>query len=122
LPLKRLSTGTAYTSAGAMNICITLLLADQQRTPDGEFLPWEKFASTWASIRAMTGRDLEKAQQVVAEVTHKVVIRYMPGVLAKMLVQLPDGRIFLIQAIMDPDERKVELWLLCKERNDGAYA
>jgi len=104
-----------------MNVCITLLLAEQKRSPIGEFLPPEKFASTWASVRALAGRDLEKSQQVVAEVTHKIVMRYLPGVLAKMLVQLPDGRIFIIQAVLDPDERKIEMWLMCKERNDGQH-
>ena len=77
------------------------------------------FATVWASVEALTGRELFAAQQVVAEVTHRVTMRYMPGVLAKMVVWF-DNRQFQIQAVQNPDERKKMLMLLCLERDDSA--
>src|SRR5437867_7847265 len=115
---RRLSTGIAYTPAGALQHRITLLQQNQQRDTNGEFLDPVIFAETWASISILQGRDLERAQQIVSEVSHKVVIRHIEGVKSSMTVQFVD-RTFLIQAVEDPDERKVELHLLCLERNDG---
>ena len=115
---RRLSTGIAYTPAGALQHRITLLQQNPQRDANGEFLDPVIFVETWASISILQGRDLERAQQIVSEVSHKVVIRHIEGVKFSMTVQFGD-RNFLIQAVEDPDERKVELHLLCLERNDG---
>jgi len=71
-----------------------------------------------ASVAALQGRELYKAQQVVAEVTHMIDIRWMAGVQAKMTI-LFNGRLFEIVAVLNPDERTKELHLLCLERNDG---
>jgi SPP1 family predicted phage head-tail adaptor len=116
--LPRLLNASDYQAAGALDRVITLLTPNPARTSGGEFLPPLVFANCWASIKALTGRDLERAQQVVAEVSHKVIIRYIPGVVAKMLVQV-EQRTFVIEAVVDQDENKFELWLLCHERNDG---
>lgn len=129
MPLPRLSSKVNYQPTGALDRLITLLTPNPTRTAGGEFLPPVTFATAWAAITALSGRDLERAQQVVAEVSHKVIIRYMSGVVAKMLVQLEGStcgaaatsgpRQFIIEAVLDPDENQVELWLLCHERNDG---
>jgi SPP1 family predicted phage head-tail adaptor len=116
--LRRLSTGIAYESRGAMVHRITLLKDNSQRNAEGEFLPATDFADTWASIKVLQGRELEKLQQIVAEVTHKIVIPYQDGVISGMRIQF-GKRIFQIEAVQDPDERKVDLILLGLERNDG---
>lgn len=72
-----------------------------------------------------SGTEVVKPHQVLPEVTHKIVIRYMPGILSRMLVVFypmsdqTSGRKFVIMRIKDPDERRVELHLICSERNDG---
>lgn len=76
------------------------------------------FLTVWASIDALLGKELAKAQQVVAEVTHKVTMRYQPNVTADMLIDFK-GRIFQVQAVMNPKELNQQLELLCLERNDG---
>jgi SPP1 family predicted phage head-tail adaptor len=115
---RRLSTGISYEPRGAMQHRVTLLQRNSRRTDEGESLPPTDFADTWASIKVLQGRELDKAQQIVAEVTHKVVIPYQDGVESDMLVQFRN-RLFVIQAVQDPDERQVELHLLCAERNEG---
>jgi hypothetical protein len=49
-----------------------------------------------------------------------VTIPYMSGVEESMLVLLATGRLFRIQAIEDPDERHVELRMLCMETGENA--
>jgi SPP1 family predicted phage head-tail adaptor len=76
-------------------------------------------ATVWASVEALTGRELIAAQQKVSEVTHKVTIRWMAGIKANMNVQF-DQRQFQIQAVENPDERHKMLVLLCIERDNSA--
>lgn len=117
--LRRLSTGIAYKPIGAMNKKITIQSLNTTADDLGGLSNSTVFASSvWASIAALSGRELYKAQQVVAEVTHEVVIRYLAGVKANMSV-LFNGRTFDIVDVSDPDEQRVELRLLCLERNDG---
>jgi SPP1 family predicted phage head-tail adaptor len=77
-----------------------------------------------ASITALQGRQLYKAQQIVGEVTHEILIRYIAGVVPNMTVLFVDpgtglNRLFEIQAVLNPDERMKEQHLLCIERNAG---
>jgi len=77
-------------------------------------------ATVWASVEALTGRELYAAQQQVSEVTHKITMRYWPGITANMNVWF-QGRQFRIQAApLDPDERRKMLVMLCLERNNSA--
>ena len=82
------------------------------------------YTSLWtgaAAVSALQGRELYNAQQIVAEVSHKIVLRWIPGVLAKQTVQFTGPgsvtRTFQIQAVINPDERTRELNLLCLERD-----
>ena len=77
------------------------------------------FATVWASIEALAGRELYAAQQKVSDVTHKITIRYMTGITAKLNVRF-GNREFQIQAVENPDERTKVLNLLCLERDSSA--
>lgn len=109
----------SYTPVGAFTTLIQLMDKNSLRDSNGEFLADVLFAECWASIRAISQKYTEKQQQVVTEATHKVIIHYIPGVTSEMKVKLPDGRIWNIEDVADPDERQVELNLYCYERNDG---
>jgi len=117
---RRLSTGAAYEPRGAMQHRITLLKPqpDSARNNEGEYPSPTDFADSWASIVLLQGRELDKTQQIVAEVTHKIIIPYISGIDSGMLVQF-GTRMFVIQAVQDIDERQFQLNLLCVERNEG---
>jgi SPP1 family predicted phage head-tail adaptor len=76
-------------------------------------------ATVWASIEALTGRELYAAQQRVAEVTHKITIRWMPEITSRLNV-LFENRMFQVQDVLNPDERRKMLVLLCIERDNSA--
>lgn len=81
-------------------------------------------ATVWGRIEALTGRELYAAQQKVAQVTHRITIRYMPGLTSNMNVWFDDPgtglvRQFQIEAIENPDEIPHALFLLCLERDDA---
>ena len=63
----------------------------------------------------MSGTELVEAQQTAAEVSHQVRMRYRDDVNAEHRV-VHRGRNLNILSVTDPDERRRELILLCKER------
>jgi len=88
------------------------------------------FATVPAKIEAVNGREMYAAQQVVSQVTHRVTVRWLAGVKAKMDVwftenigspAVPVTRKFQILDVQNPDEKHHVLWLMCIERNDSAY-
>src|SRR5690242_6032167 len=80
---------------------------------------WTSFATTYAEIAPLRGRELFAAQQVNAEVTGTIRIRYREGVTSAMRVTF-QGRHYDILAVVDPLERHQELLLYVREGpNDG---
>lgn len=79
---------------------------------------WADVGTVWAAVAPISGREFFAAQQVNSEVTHRVTIRYLPGVDAKMRV-IYGKRVLEIQSVIDPQERHVELQLMCVERPDS---
>lgn len=88
------------------------------------------FATVPARIEALSGRELYNAQQMTAQVTHRVTIRWVAGVKAKMDVWFTENigspavavtRQFQIMDVLNPDEKHHVLLLMCIERDDSAY-
>ena len=79
---------------------------------------WTDYAVVWASIEPARGREFWESQQVNAEVTGKIRIRYLAGVTPMMRVK-HGSRIFEIISVINPEERNRELQLMVKERIDG---
>lgn len=75
---------------------------------------WTTVDTLWAEIETLTGRELYAAQRIAAEATHKVTLRYYPGIIPKQRV-LFGTRIFDVNAVLNIEERNIELHLLCKE-------
>lgn len=70
---------------------------------------WSDAFTAWASIEALSARELFAAQAVQSEVTHKITVRYRaelanPAVVAAMRV-VYRGRIFNIQGATNVEER-----------------
>lgn len=80
---------------------------------------WTDVVTTWASIAAPTSKEVYAlGAGFTAQVTHKIVIRYRECITSAMRINYR-GRIFQIQAVSDPKEDRVELALMCLERNEG---
>jgi SPP1 family predicted phage head-tail adaptor len=75
---------------------------------------WNDKASVFASITPISGKEYFASQQLNAEVTTKITIRYLEGITPKMRVVFGD-RIFEIVSVLNFEERNVELNLMCKE-------
>lgn len=91
---------------------------EQQTTTEDTFGAttdtWSLWTTLWASIEPLSGRELLAAQQVQADITHRVRFRYVSGVTAKMRV-VYGSRIFNILSVANPEERNREIVLQCRE-------
>lgn len=90
-------------------------VSDDLKTPT---VTWQDVATVWAAVEPLSGREYLLAQNVNAELTVRIRIRYRPGVTPGMRV-LYNGRVFDIQAVIDVEERHRELQLMCKEILDN---
>jgi SPP1 family predicted phage head-tail adaptor len=77
---------------------------------------WVNIGNVWASVQPLQGRELFQAQQVQAELSHKVRIRYREGIVPSMRVVF-NNRIMEIQSVINIDEANREIELLCIERS-----
>jgi SPP1 family predicted phage head-tail adaptor len=67
-------------------------------------------------VTALSGRELETAQQIAAEIDYAVLLRYDTRITAKMRVNY-GARQFEIMAVLNDEWRRTRTRLLCKELN-----
>jgi SPP1 family predicted phage head-tail adaptor len=87
---------------------------DQYRTPIDQ--GWQDVATVWASVEPIQGREYVLLQNTQSELTTRIRIRYRTGIKSAMRV-LYGTRVFDIESVFDPEERHIELQLMCKEVN-----
>jgi SPP1 family predicted phage head-tail adaptor len=75
---------------------------------------WITFATRWASVEPLEGRELFEAHQVNAEVSHRIRLWWLHGVIPKMRMKFRN-RIFTIDSVTNPAERNQELLVMCHE-------
>jgi SPP1 family predicted phage head-tail adaptor len=101
----------------AGNLKHRIIIQQRTNTQDASGQPletWSTFATVWANITPLIGRDYLAARQLVDEVDHDVTIRYRSGVLPKMRISY-DGRTFEIISVINKDEGDAWMYLKCKE-------
>jgi len=77
---------------------------------------WTTYMTVWAAIEPLEGKELLLAQQVSAEVTIRVRIRYDSGNTVSPEHRIYEGsRILEIVNVINPLERNEKLTLMCKE-------
>lgn len=105
--------------AGKMRHRITIQKFDGELDGYGDPLDaddahWVDVANTWAAIDPVSGREFYAAEQSQSEVTHKVRLRYRPGLTTAMRISQGKRR-FKIISIIDWEERHESLMMMCKE-------
>ena len=76
---------------------------------------WVTFATVRAEIKPVSGREYFANEQQNSTISHKVAIRYLVGVTAKMRI-LFGARIFdIVSPPINFEERNIEMVLMCRE-------
>lgn len=88
---------------------------------------WADWATVWAAVEPISGRELFSAQQVQANTTTRIRIRHRSGVDSKLRVKFvaDNGspqriKYYEIESVLHINERQREIHLMCVEREaDG---
>ena len=80
----------------------------------GRTVAWVTFIGAWAKIEPKSANEAFWAKHLEHRVTHKVVIRYIAGVLPTMRVKF-GSRYFAIKGVKNTDEANRFLELSCEE-------
>lgn len=118
MPLPTLS---GRVPTGALNRWISFY-GPGVRKSDGTSLAPSMIVGSWAAIAALSGEELDKAQQISQKCSHLVTVPYQPGLLEQGTIQYLDRgttRTFQIAAIVDADEMKWQLKIYCYELNQS---
>lgn len=100
---------------GSLDERITIEQPAKTQNSVGETeLTWSTFATTWAKVESLTGREIERYGEVVGFSGHKVTMRFRSGVTTAMRV-IYDGRTLEIGSIIERDGRWY-LELICTEK------
>lgn len=82
--------------------------------PVGNGTGWKDVATVSAQVSPMRGNESFVHRQLQDSITHKIVIRYHSGVLAKQRIKF-GSRVFNIRQVKDLDERRIMMELECDE-------
>lgn len=101
--------------AGELTERITIEQPTTSQNDVGETtLSWATFATVWAKVQSLSGREAERYAEVVGFSGHKVTIRALPGLTSSMRV-IYRSRTLEIGAINEY-ERVWYLELICTEK------
>lgn len=73
-----------------------------------------RIAFVWANVESISSREQQWGMKFQEVVTHKVLVRYNAAFLAGQQLR-HDNRPYYIVSIVDPDQRKEFMVLMCRE-------
>jgi SPP1 family predicted phage head-tail adaptor len=101
--------------AGPLRCRVTIEEPAETQGADGAILTaWETFATTWASVEPLIGKEYFAQQREQATVSHKIRMRHIAGITHKMRIAW-GTRLFEIESVLNVGERNREIVLMCSE-------
>lgn len=110
-------------NAGKFRNLITIQQPTSAQQTDGSYgVTWSTFATVYAAIEPLTGKELVMAGGVETMYTHRIRTRAIGGITPNMRVQFVDGfsgvtRYFSIVHIRNVESGNREMQLICEERS-----
>lgn len=101
--------------AGELRHLVTIQQAAISQGTDGAAVEtWSTFATVYASVEPLVGKEMFASKQVQSQTTHRIRIRHLAGVTSSHRV-LFDGRVFNITEVLNLQERNAEMQILAFE-------
>lgn len=105
--------------AGSLRHQVQLQAATESQNTFGEAVQtWGTVAVVWCEFKAISGRELFRAEQMQGQIVATVRMRYLEGVTPKMRL-LFDGKTYLIRGVAPINGVHRELELALEEFADG---
>ena len=100
---------------GVMRQRLTLDAAIESSDESGALQTvWQPAGDVWGQVTPLSGSERFLAERQEEAVTHRILIRWRPGIESGMRFRL-GARTFLIRSAFDPDERQRVLICRCEE-------
>lgn len=101
-------------SAGQFDQRVTIQQKSVTRSAIGEEVPtWATFATVWARVEPIRGREFFAAAQMQSATDHRVTIRYRTGITRDMRVLWRGIPLDIVGEPIDVNARKENLELMC---------
>jgi len=101
----------AYTTPGAMTHQVSIYQPGT-RNSNGTYAADQLVTTSWAGFRNLGGRELDRAREVVQNVSVIITMSYIDTLQQHMTI-VCDGDTYQIEYIVDPDLRHVEQRCYC---------
>lgn len=103
--------------AGQLDQRVTLQTATVTRDAvGGPSESWADTVTVWARVRPLSGKQIAQAQQVSADVSTAVEIRWRAGITAAMRLKFADNRTAKVHWVEDY-RREGRLVIVCEDLN-----
>jgi len=103
--------------AGKLRNRITITAPDDAGSSwSGEYT-YSTFTTVWASIEPISGKEFVDLRQNNAEITHRIICRYIKGVKSSMRISY-QGKTYYIESVMDIESRREMLEIMAREEVD----
>ena len=101
--------------AGRMRHRLTIQTVTETQNAVGELTRvWAEAVTVWGQVRPLSGKETLTGEQITADVSHRVFVRYNENIAATARI-LWGTRVFEINAVLNADEIDRSMELLCKE-------
>lgn len=104
--------------AGKLRHRVSIYYPEETQDATGSMVQnWLEFATVWASVEPLRGREMWAAREKEARIDVRIRMRYIDGITAKMIVIL-GSHTYQIVSIIDEEMRHAALQLMCYEVTD----
>ena len=101
--------------AGRMRHRLTIQTVTETQNAVGELTRvWAEAVTVWGQVRPLSGKETLTGEQITADVSHRVFVRYNENIAATARI-LWGTRVFENNAVLNADEIDRSMELLCKE-------
>lgn len=109
--------------AGKLDQRVTIMAPVEVRDPNYSAVTrtWQPLATVWAAVEPLQGRELERNRELGSEISLRVRVRFSPEISAISSKMRLDngGKLYEIQAVLNPFQGDEQLHLLCAEFRNG---
>jgi len=104
--------------AGKLRERVTVQIASGTTNALGEtVLAWSNSSAVWASVEGVSAREALAAGQQEVEITHKVRVRYLPGLTQNMRFSWRSRTLNIVSLLEHGNRSEHEA--VCQETRDG---
>ncbi len=104
-------------NAGRLRHRVTVQQKSVARTSSGaENVTWTNVGTFWARVQPLQGREYMEGRAQASDISTRILLRFQPGTTFTDAMRATwDGHTYQVVSVIEPDEARRELVLMCRE-------